>query len=99
MGDWRDILRARSEQDEPQVYEGRITEDAPDVQTPVEVVLPAFDPDLKFGPAPWSPRMILEAGEPVMEMPQRGDRCVVALAETEDPGEPEVWIVEWWPYG
>lgn len=77
------------------MFAGTIAQDASSLSDPVEVTLEAFDPDQSWGPAPWMPR-VDAAGEP--DLPNQGDRCIVALAETDDPGTPEVWIIAWWPY-
>lgn len=44
----------------------------------------------RIGPCPWSPRL-LDAGH--YGVPERGDRCLVAFTEEDEP-----WIIEWWPY-
>jgi hypothetical protein len=73
------------------VFDGIIMRDVEGVSDLAPVVVPAFDPSLEFCRAPWMPR-----GD---TLPAEGDRCVVVLAETDEPGTPEPWIVAWWPYG
>ena len=73
------------------LFEAIIAEDAASATDEVEVLIPAFDSDLAWGPAPWMPRSVAP------NFPSQGDRCVVGLAETEQAGTPEVWILAWWP--
>lgn len=90
MSEWTKLLKQDAG---TQIYEGTISTDASSMSDQVGVILKAFGRELDWE-APWMPR-VDELGNPLM--PQEGDRCVVALAETEDPGEPEVWIIGWWP--
>lgn len=55
---------------------------------PVPVILPEFDRNLSFGPAPWNP----VAGPTGIYYPKKGDRAVV-LRPTPD----SIWIVVWTP--
>lgn len=71
------------------LYEGEIAVDATGMDDQVEVIVPAFDKQLKWGPCPWMPRE--------SAIPQKGDRCVVGLAETPGSGMPAPWILAWWP--
>lgn len=89
---WVELLRR--EAPAFRIYEGEIATDANDVSDLVEVTIEAFDRNLLWGPAPWMPR-VDDLGNTMY--PAEGDRCVVALAETVDPGTPEVWIIGWWP--
>lgn len=91
---WRDVLPNPGNSSSG-VFEGRVAQDAASVGDKVKVTLDSFDREQMFGPAPWMPR-VDDAGEPVL--PNNGDRCVVALAETDEPSEPEVWILAWYPY-
>lgn len=56
----------------------------------VWVVIPSFDPELRFGPCPWSP--MIASGDEYLT-PSRGDRALVSVTE-----EGEAWVVAWWPY-
>ncbi len=78
------------------MYAGKFDEDATSVDDLLEVIADGFDKNSTWGPAPWMPR-VDDAGSPVL--PQRGDRCVIALAETETQGTAEIWIIGWWPSG
>ena len=86
--DWQRLIRDNSGV-RPQLYDGIIAEDAPDENTKIEVIVSAFDKELVWGPAPWMPRGGV--------LPIEGDRCIIGLATTEDPGTPSIWIVAWWP--
>lgn len=70
------------------VFAGIISTAPADTGDLLEVIIPAFDSSKTWGPAPWMPR-----GE---SLPQEGDRCVVAMAETADEGTPDVWVIAWW---
>jgi hypothetical protein len=76
------------------LYEAIIVGNPASVTDEIEVTIPAFDPQLKWGPMPW-PSRVDDAGATVY--PSDGDRCVVVLAETDEPGTPEPWCVGWWP--
>lgn len=75
------------------VFDGIIMKNVLSISDLASVIVPAFDPNLEFCRAPWMPRGDL------VTLPAKGNRCVVALAETDHPGTPEPWIVAWWPYG
>lgn len=75
------------------LYEAIIVGDPTSVLDEIEVVIPAFHSDLKWGPMPW-PTRVNDAG--VTVLPVHGDRAIVALAETDEPGTPEPWCVGWW---
>jgi hypothetical protein len=95
---WTDIFAGLSDSGRSRIFEGVIAEDAPNVDTMIEVAVTAFDRDLVWGPCAWMPRIApTSPTEQTILLPAKGDRCVVALAETEDPGEPEVWILGYWP--
>lgn len=79
----------------PVLYDGIISTGATSVSDKVQAILPAFHSEMAWGPAPWSPR-VDDSGDPVY--PSAGDRCIVALAESDHPGAPEAWVVAWWPY-
>lgn len=93
MSSWRELLRPGGDVT-TRVYEGVIAQDAANVNDKVLVTVLAFDEQLTWGPAPFMPR-VDDAGD--VELPQDGDRCVVLLAETDDPGEPAVWILGYDP--
>lgn len=76
------------------LYHGIIAKGATSVNDLVEVTIPAFAPDQKWGPASFQPR-VASGGGPVL--PAKGDPCCVGLAETEEPGAPTVWILAWRP--
>jgi len=90
---WASLLR--DHETASGLFEGEIAGDATGPADKVPVTLQAFDRNQRFGPAPFAP--MVDAIGAVL-LPNRGDRCVVALAETDEPGEPEVWIIGWWPY-
>ena len=72
---------------EAQVFEGRIAENRTGL-APVRVIIPEFDPDLGFGPAPWNP-VVRASG---LFYPKKGDRAVI-LRPTRDA----IWIASWTP--
>lgn len=76
------------------LYEGIIVASVGSVSTQIEVIIPAYSSNLKWGPMPWNPR-VNDAGATIY--PSAGDRCLVALGEDEDPGTPTEWCVAWWP--
>lgn len=75
------------------LYEAIIVGNPASVLDQIEVVVPAFSPTLKWGPMPW-PTRVNDAG--VTVLPVNGDRAIVALAETDEPGTPESWCIGWW---
>lgn len=89
---WNDLLTRAGE--DVRLAEAVAVDDADSVSDLVRVVVPSFHREQTWGPAPWMPR-VTDAGN-LLKI-NRGDRCLIALAETEDPGEPEVWIIAWWP--
>ena len=89
MANWGDLIEQNGGS-RPELYEAIINDDAPDEGTMIEVIIPAFDAEKTWGPMPWMPR------EPGV-MPVEGDRCLVGLGTTPNPGEPKLWIVAWWP--
>jgi hypothetical protein len=91
-----DLVSGKRSSDDLVLYAGHFAEDASSVDSQLEVVIDAFDPDIKWGPAPWMPR-ITDGGSTVI--PEEGDRCVVGLAESEIAGTAEVWVLAWWPNG
>jgi hypothetical protein len=91
MSDWVDLLRP--EPGTPRIYEGEIATAVSDVDEEVMVIIPAFHRERTWGPAPWMPR-VNDAGATVY--PAEGDRCCVVLAESIEPGTPEIWILGWW---
>lgn len=77
------------------LYDGIIATTPADLDTEVEVRLPAYDRNLRFGPAPWMPR-VAEGGSGIeVVRPSRGDPCVVGFAETTGPGTPKLWVLAW----
>lgn len=94
MSTWSNIL-GKFDESSVRIFEGKVAKNVSDVGEMARVTLPAFSDELKWE-APWMPRAV--AGGTV-DMPQKGDRCIVALAETEEPGTPEAWIIGWWPDG
>lgn len=101
MTRWADILDdAGGPARQPRIFEGRIAQDATELNEFLYATIPAFDDEQEWGPAPWEPRFrILPNGALDVILPEKNDRCVVALAESPDPGEPEIWILQYWPYG
>jgi hypothetical protein len=74
------------------IYEAVVAEDAVDMHTPVSVIVASFDQDLTWGPAYFTPRVDIDGA---LELPAEGDRCVIALAQTVDPGEHSIWILSY----
>jgi hypothetical protein len=87
------------------LYAGTIADTATGLTDRVAVLLDAFDPQLRFGPCRWMPRLqtvtinVAETGESTHDvdvaqavLPARGDRCLVAFDDSETP-----WIVCWGP--
>lgn len=72
------------------LFEGIIARDVASLSDLADVIIEAYDPDRIFASAPWMPRGVT--------LPSEGDRCIVALGETDVPGTPEPWIVAWWPF-
>lgn len=72
-------------------YEGNwfavVATNADDITDEVEVIIPAFDPVLRWGPCRWTPR-----GDQVT-FPQRGDECLIVFDNRNIP-----WITCWWPF-
>jgi microcystin-dependent protein len=64
---------------------GRIATDAVDINDPVEVVIPAFSEDLRWGPCRWQAR-----GDNIL--PARDDEALVTFDNLKNP-----WIGAWWP--
>jgi hypothetical protein len=64
---------------------GRIATDAIDINDPVEVVIPAFSEDLRWGPCRWQAR-----GDNIL--PARDDEALVTFDNLKNP-----WIGAWWP--
>lgn len=74
-------------------FAAEFAEDASSLTDRVSVIIPAFHVEKAWGPCRWMPR-VDASGDPVL--PSEGDSCVVVLAETEDPGTPDIWVVAWW---
>jgi hypothetical protein len=79
------------------LYDGVIASTAYSLDDEVEVTIPAFDRNLRHGPAPWMPRVDEVGSELVAVRPSRGDPCVVGFAETTAPGRPKLWVLAWRP--
>lgn len=94
MASWTDLL-ANKKDSESQVFEGAISRAPATLSDFAIVTLEAFDDEQEWGPCPWEPRINI-SGDPIK--PSVGDRCVVVMAQTTDTGEPEPWVVAWWPY-
>lgn len=90
MPSWSDLI-ADNSGSRPELFAGIIAEDAPDESTMIEVIVKAFDQELRWGPCPWAP----PRGDGLL--PVEGDRCIIGLVTTEDPGQPDIWILNWWP--
>lgn len=73
----------------PQVYEATFAT-SPAIGDPAEVIIPAFDPRYRWGPAYWTP---YHDGTTAL-LPTRGKPCVVAVAEPDET----IWVLGWWPY-
>lgn len=70
----------------PGGYEAVVAVAAAAVDDKIEVVIPGFDPDLRYGPCAWNPR-------PGGPLPQRGDPCLVVIDDQQT-----AWVVCFWPY-
>lgn len=68
-------------------FPGRFADSASDPGDELRVIVPAFNRQIAFGPAPWAPR-VDASGDPVY--PTRGDRCLVAIDSAGDP-----WVLMW----
>lgn len=79
------------------LYDGVIASSPATLDEKVEIRIPAFDRSLRFGPAPWMPRV--REGVSALEVvrPSRGDPCVVGFAESTGAGTPELWVLAWEP--
>ena len=60
---------------------------ASDTDDKVEVVIPDFDRELRWGPCRWMQRDITSR-------PERGDLCLVLFDNRNEP-----WVIAWWPFG
>lgn len=74
--------------------EGMCAKTLDSVDDEFQVVVPVFDKNQRFTGLPWMPR-VDDSGDLVY--PSKGDRCCVGLADTQHSGEPEMWIIGWWP--
>lgn len=83
----RQVARERSRR-QGNSYKGRIAEDAAAADDEVTVIVPNYSGEHRHGPC----RFPLSNGAGVL--PVRGDDCLVAFDEDEDP-----WIVVWYPGG
>jgi hypothetical protein len=79
MSDLTDFI-TESNTPEPEVFEAVVTEDAsPGV--PVHVVIPDFDPNLNYGPCPWTPIVTTDG----IYFPHKGDRATVVQPVAGEP--------------
>ena len=69
------------------VWRAVVSTSALQLSDEVEVIIPAFDDVLSWGPCRWTPRGDLTT------YPQKGDECIVVFDDLKF-----VWIVCWWPY-
>lgn len=63
-----------------------VATNATDLSDSLEVVIPAFDKNLRFGPCRWQSR-------DAVSLPARGDEALVVFDERKQP-----WIIAWWPF-
>lgn len=89
MSAWADLL-ARNGSSAARLFAGEIVTDAVSVDDEIEAVADGFDKSHTFGPAPFMPR-VDDASSVVL--PQKGDRCLIAIAEGAENGDLETWIV------
>lgn len=95
MSRWRDLIGGDGD---IRLYEGVVSEDVAELTEMMEIIIPAFDEEQPWPAAPWMPRFrVLPDGALDLYLPKAGDRCCVGLAETPDAGEPEIWVLAWWP--
>ena len=64
----------------------KIAVDVADFDDMAYVTIPAFDPNLRFGPCRWQARNHID-------LPSRGDQALVIFDDRRQP-----WIVAWWPF-
>lgn len=69
-----------------QIWFARVATNPNDQNILVEVVIPDFDPHLRWGPCRWQARSDTA-------LPARGDECLVVFDNRREP-----WIVAWWPF-
>lgn len=62
-----------------------VAENAVDFTDEIEVILPDFDDNMRWGPCRWQSR-------DAIGLPKRGDECLVMFDNRNQP-----WIVAWWP--
>lgn len=92
---WSDVLRPTRLEGAVQLFEGVAASSPATLDEPVDIMISAFSDELLFGPAPWMPR-VDAAGATVLIT--NGARCLIGAAETPDAGEPEYWVIAWWPF-
>lgn len=87
MPDLRELLPAAGGYP---LCEARFTRDITDVSDGAFVRYEAegWD-DVDDGPCPWTPRV---DGDGDVLLPNKGDRCLVAMSDENTP-----WVVAWWP--
>jgi hypothetical protein len=69
-----------------QVWQGKIATAPTDFAQRVQVIIPDFDAELRWGPCRWQARD--EVSFPVV-----GDSCLVIFDNDREP-----WVVAWWPF-
>lgn len=84
MGSLFDTLDKRTEG--RQVWYANIAVAPTDQNELVEVIIPEFDPHLKWGPCRWQARSDTA-------LPAVGDSCLVIFDNRR-----EGWVVAWWPF-
>lgn len=63
-----------------------VATNATDLSDSLEVTIPAFDRNLRFGPCRWQSR-------DAVTLPARGDEALVIFDDRKQP-----WIIAWWPF-
>lgn len=84
------LLNSDNAADATQIHIGEFTEDIVDTESLVMVLVPSFSKRDEWGPCRWMPK-IDNAG--MVIYPREGDKCVVALAATEERGTDEIWVI------
>jgi hypothetical protein len=69
-----------------QPWAGVVAANVVDFTALCPIIIPAFDPNLVWGPYRWQAR-------DAVELPQQGDTCLVIFDDNRDG-----WVVAWWPF-
>lgn len=69
-----------------QAWSGIIASNPNDFADPVQVTIPGLEATLRWKCRKWQARNDVD-------LPQRGNPCLVMFDENNDP-----WVVAWWPY-